>query len=172
MPIFLKKIKSLDIYIYKYTEWIGIILLFSIFIMLLAQVIFRYIGGGSLPWTEEVSTFFFIWVCLIGANLGLKNREHLGVLVFISFFPSSIRNWITFLSDCLIGFFAGYLFVYGWRIAVVLGGGHKTPFLNIPYTYMYLSVSVGGFLLIIQDIFLIKDDIKTILFPKTSKSSV
>jgi C4-dicarboxylate transporter DctQ subunit len=166
---FFYKIKSMNIYIYKITEWIGITLLSLIFIILILQVICRYVVGSSLPWPEEASIFLFIWVCLIGANLGLKNREHLGLIMFVNLLPTAIKNWVTFITDCLIGFFAGYLFIYGWKIALLVGGGQRTSILNIPYTYTYLSITVGGFLLIIQALFLINDDIKNILSYKTNK---
>lgn len=166
---FFYKIKSMNIYIYKITEWIGITLLSLIFIILILQVICRYVVGSSLPWPEEASIFLFIWVCLIGANLGLKNREHLGLTMLINLLPTAIRNWVIFITDCLIVFFAGYLFIYGWKIAMLVGGGQRTSILNIPYTYTYLSITVGGFLLIIQALFLINDDIKNILSYKTNK---
>jgi TRAP-type C4-dicarboxylate transport system permease small subunit len=169
MLFLIKKIKSVNIYIYKISEWVGIILLFSIFIIMITGVISRYCLGWSLPWPDEVSTFLFTWVCLIGANLGLKDHGHLGVTLLIGYLPSSIGNWVIFITDCLIGFFSGFLFIYGWKNAIFFGGGLKTPFLNIPYTYLYLSVSVGGLFLTIQAIFLIKDDVKKILSYKTGK---
>lgn len=53
---------------------IGISILFTILIANLA-VVYRYILGSSLPWSEELLRFLFVWIVFIGAALAYKKDE-------------------------------------------------------------------------------------------------
>jgi TRAP-type C4-dicarboxylate transport system permease small subunit len=160
----------------RITFWIanvaGTILLSLIFVCLLTGVVFRYVLQHPLPWPEETCTIVVVWMAFFGASIGLKERSHTAIMGFLSLLPSGLRNTISIAVDGLVGIFAGYLIVFGWNLAVLAGTGQRTVFWGIPYFYVYLSVSVGGLLLLVQALALIYDGAQELLSREKKKGSL
>ena len=148
---------------YLLANVVGIVLLSLMLLFLLTGVVARYLLQHAFPWTEETCTILVVWMGFFGASMGLKERSHVGLVAAISFLPPRVRNSITIAVDCLVGFFAGYLILFGWKLSCFAGSTEKTVFWQIPYFYLYLSVAVGGALLLLQALALILEDIKCIL---------
>lgn len=161
-----QKVKVISDLVYKITYWVGATLLSLIFLIMILQVFCRYALRQPLAWPEETSIFLFVWAALIGASMALKDRGHVGINFVINLFPFRLKNVITLLTDFLAAFFSGYMVIYGWKISVFVGSHQATPFWNIPYFYLYLSVCVGGLLLLVQALFLIMEDLPNIFTPK------
>jgi TRAP-type transport system small permease protein len=144
---------------YKTANLLGSLILALMLIFLLAGVVFRYVLHSPLAWTDESAMILVIWMVLFGASIGVKERTHVGTESFLSLFPIHVRKIILILVDSLIAFFGAYLMVFGWKISIV-GAGQHTVYWGIPYFYLYLSISIGGALLLIQAISLIIDDLQ------------
>jgi TRAP-type transport system small permease protein len=144
---------------YSVAHFLGNVILAVMFLFLVAGVLFRYVLGSPLSWTDEAAMILIVWMAFFGASMGVKERTHVGAEVFLALFPSYLRKVVMIVIDSLVGFFSVYLMIFGWRIAVV-GAGQKTLFWGISYFYLYLSVAVGGFLLLIQVILLIIEDLQ------------
>ena len=142
----------------KTANLLGNIILALIFLLLLAGVIFRYVLSSPLSWTDESAMILVVWMVFFGASIGVKERTHVGTEAFLSFFPNYVRSVIILVTDLIIGFFAAYLMFFGWKISIV-GAGQRTIYWGIPYFYLYLSISMGGFLLLIQSIAIIIADL-------------
>ena len=143
----------------KAANLLGNLILFFMLVILLAGVIFRYVLHSPLPWTDETAMILVVWMVFFGASIGVKERTHVGTEAFLSFFPFFVTKIIFLVIDLLIAFFAAYLIVFGWKISIV-GAGQRTIYWGIPYFYLYLSISVGGFLMLIQAITIIIDDLQ------------
>ena len=150
----------------KAANLLGNLILALMLVTLLAGVIFRYVLNSPLSWTGESTMILVVWMVFFGASIGVKERTHVGTEAFLSLFPIFVRKIILVVTDLLIAFFAAYLMVFGWRISIV-GEGQHTIFFGIPFFYLYLSISVGGFLLLIQAITVIIEDLQRF---KTSKN--
>jgi TRAP-type C4-dicarboxylate transport system permease small subunit len=148
---------------YKAANLAGNVLLGCTFLILLAGVVFRYVFHYPLAWPEETSMIFLVWMVFFGASMGLKERSHVGIMAFLFLFPARVRDAVSIIVDCLVGFFAAYLMVFGWKISVFAGSTQSTIYWGVPYFYLYLSVAVGGFLLLIQACALIMEDIQNVL---------
>jgi TRAP-type transport system small permease protein len=129
------------------------------FLFLLAGVLFRYVLGSPLSWTDEAAMILIVWMAFFGASMGVRERTHVGTEAFLALFPSNTRKMIIIVSDCLIGFFSVYLIIFGWKISIV-GMGQKTVYFGVSYFWLYLSVAVGGFLLLVQVISLLIEDVQ------------
>ena len=158
-----RKIQMLSRVTYRIANTAGNVLLGMMFIFLLMGVICRYVLRYPLAWPEETSMILLVWMVFFGASMALKDRRHVGIIVFVALFPSRVRNAIMIAVDSLMGLFSGYLMVFGWKISVFAGASQTTQYWGIPYFYVYLSVSVGGLLLLIQAFSLILEDIQAVL---------
>ncbi len=53
-------------------------LLLIVFIVVLSQVVMRYLFAQPNPWSEELSRFCFIWLSMLGASLAVERQSHFG----------------------------------------------------------------------------------------------
>lgn len=60
-------------------EWLGMFLLAMLFILLVAQVLFRFLVATSIFWIEEVARLGLIWIVLIGVGFGVARSAHIVV---------------------------------------------------------------------------------------------
>ena len=50
-------------------------LLLIVFLVVLSQVVMRYLFAQPNPWSEELSRFCFIWLSMLGASLAVPFVE-------------------------------------------------------------------------------------------------
>ena len=51
----------------------------GIFLCVLAQVVFRYVFGSPLTWSEELARYLFIWCAFLGWIVASRRRSHLAM---------------------------------------------------------------------------------------------
>jgi TRAP-type C4-dicarboxylate transport system permease small subunit len=150
---------------YKVAHFLGNLILVVMFIFLLVGVFCRYILRSPLGWTDETAQILIVWMAFFGASIGVKERTHVGTEAFLALFPTHVRKIIVIACDCLIAFFSAYLIIFGWKISMV-GLGQKTVYWGVTYFWLYLSVAAGGFLLLIQVISLLIDEVQRLRNPE------
>ena len=65
-------------------EW-----LLALFVILLfAQVVSRQLFGYSIAWSEELSTYMFVWFAYLGAVVAAKMSAHNRVTVHMQYLPN------------------------------------------------------------------------------------
>ena len=62
------------------------------------QVVFRYVIEGSLPWSEELLRFLFVWSTFLGAGIGVRKGAHLGLTAIVDNLPLSLKKFVTFVN--------------------------------------------------------------------------
>jgi TRAP-type C4-dicarboxylate transport system permease small subunit len=62
--------------------------------IVLVGVVFRYVLNRSLPWTDEVVRYLFVWFTLLGAAVTLREREHIRVEYFVAKLPARARRLV------------------------------------------------------------------------------
>lgn len=133
----------------KVLDWITSAILAALLLIVLAQIVSRYVFNSSLPWTEEAARYLMIWGVLLGAGLAYLNGYLISIETFFNRFPSSVRRGIRIVNRLLSLFFTGILTVYGVNLCI-LGAQMESPALEIPYLWIYLAVPVGaGFLFLL-----------------------
>jgi TRAP-type transport system small permease protein len=55
-------------------------------VLVLVQIVCRFVLSLSVPWTEEVSRLVFVWLAFIGASLGVRE----GSMIVIDTLPEMI----------------------------------------------------------------------------------
>jgi TRAP-type C4-dicarboxylate transport system permease small subunit len=84
----MKKIaRILDAFLY-YILILGIgAMVFIVF----GQIMFRILGI-TVPWTEEITRYIFIWITFLGMSSGFKDGEHTRLALFVNYFPGKIKK--------------------------------------------------------------------------------
>lgn len=109
------------------------------------QVVYRILGL-SIPWTDEVARFSFIWLVFIGASVQVKNNAHFSVTII----KDRIKNHkyldiFVYTAMLILGF---VLLIYGKEYAL-MGLGRVSPVMHIRMIWIYAAIPVGGLLMII-----------------------
>lgn len=150
----MKIIKLVD----KYLEEIFLVPLFSIMVIVISiQVFMRNILNESIPWSEELARYCFIWLVFIGISYAVKKQKHIKITVVFDKFNYKIRNVLSVINILVFISFALIVVFYGYEVAEhILASDQKSPSLRIPIGLVYLAAPVGMLLTVvrlIQDIY-------------------
>ena len=111
-----------------------------------AQVLFRYVIGYSLYWSEETARYLFVWISFLGAVAALERGAHIGVEVLVEKLPRNIRRYVILFSNISVGLFLLFLTVKGLKM-VADNMIQRSPALRVPMGLVYLAIPVGAVLM-------------------------
>ena len=137
----------------KVMDWLTSGILIALLLIVLAQIVSRYVFNDSLPWTEEAARYLMIWGVLLGVGLAYLNGYLISIEAFTDRFPAPVRRVVQIFNTLLSLFFTGILTAYGVNLCI-LGTQMESPALEIPYVWIYLAIPVGAGLLFV--LFLIR----------------
>ena len=125
------------------------ILIVSIILQVATRLLPKVFGDSaiiSLPWTEELSRFAFVWTLMLGASVGIYNQEHFALTLVRDAVPRAVQWWMELLVYLFELVFIACLVKYGYLMAEMVWG-QVSPALGLRYAYVYLSVPVGACLM-------------------------
>jgi len=128
-------------------------------VVVFVQVFFRYVLAAPIPWAEESARFMFAWVAFLGASVAVKNKSHTGVELFASYLPRRAQHIIAILAYLVCIFFVAMICIHGWQLASSTMT-QRSPAMQLPMFYPYLSVPLGCLLMLVNFIYLIVVEIE------------
>ena len=131
----------------------------SVFLVSL-QIIARYFINFSIPWSEELCRYLFIWQVWLGTSYAQKGEKHLKVEVFYSLIRPGGRKLIKIISDII--FLACSLFLTCNGFSLVTTLAHRSslsPAMEIPMYWVYLSLPISSLMLSLRIFINIKNSI-------------
>jgi TRAP-type transport system small permease protein len=102
----------------KSLEALLVLLTIIMVIMVFFQVVFRYVFFLSLSWSEEFSTFIFVWIVLLGSAVGIRRREHLGINTIVQHFSRRVERGLELITNLIIVGFFVFVLVASWEVAM------------------------------------------------------
>ena len=118
------------------------------------QVVYRFVLNSSLSWSEEAQVFGHIWIVFLGIPIAYRRGAHLFIETFRDKYPRRVRAAFDLMVELMWAAFAVSLVVLGWQVARV-AAMQESPGLEVPMSWPYASMVVGGaylFLLAVQRI--------------------
>ncbi|MGF1734468.1 TRAP transporter small permease [Photobacterium satsumensis] len=117
-------------------------LLVVITLILLVQVLSRYLFGIPLVWTEELARYLFVWVAFLGIGYGVSERSHIQINFFTkNLSPKKLLGIRLFIEFLTLGAVI-YLAPYCWELfddqRYVM-----SSVLQIPMSWIVLALPVG-----------------------------
>ena len=108
------------------------------------QIISRYTALiPSYIWTEEMSRFLFIWMVMLGAMIGVRERSHFEVNVWPDL-PPRAEALLRMFANVFVLIFA--LVFAWWGIAFLRFGWDQTSELaELPMGTIFIAWPVAGF---------------------------
>ncbi len=108
------------------------------------QVISRY--TGLIPtylWTEELATFIFVWIVMIGSMVAVWDGTHFDVRVIGDAKAPLLRLFQNGLVHIAIMIFAAIFVVYGFEY-VEFGNNQRSVMMRANLAVTYVSVPIAG----------------------------
>jgi TRAP-type C4-dicarboxylate transport system permease small subunit len=112
-------------------------------LVLLAQVIMRYVFGQALSWSEELALACFTWSMLLAIALGVHNSVHVRMDLLIDRLPDSWRIVHEKILSIIIAGSGIYMAWAGWAY-VADASGTTSAAIGYPITYLYAATPVCG----------------------------
>ena len=109
----------------------------------LLQVFHRFALNSSLSWSEEAQIFGHIWIVFLGIPIAYRRGAHLFIETFCDKLPPRSRAVFDLAVELLWAAFAVSLMVLGWMVARI-AHLQESPGLEVPMSYPYAGMVVGG----------------------------
>lgn len=129
-------------------EWLLALFVILLFVQILARLLFDY----SIAWSEELSTYMFVWFAYLGAVVAAKMSAHNRVTVHMQYLPKWLSKTLMTVADLIwVAFnvyfvWLSYDFVFNrmnlfWK-AQTLGVPMKYIYMILPIAFSLMSVRV------------------------------
>ena len=132
-------------------EWLLILLECAIVIVMLYQIVRRYVFNSSLTWSEEFCRYCFIWFMFIGYSYSIHEKIDLRMDAVLNILPKPLKT-ILERFGLLFGFaLTALLFVNSFTaVGYVVKTGEKSVGMHLPMSVVYASMIVGFGLALIR----------------------
>jgi len=119
------------------------------FLLLVFQVLVRYVLPFPVPWIEEAAIYLCGYIAMVGAAVCLRQGFHLQVDLLQEALKPTARHALIIFQNLVVIFFGLFLVKYGWAFAM-LGWGQTSPSSYFLVSYARMAMPIGGVLLILQ----------------------
>ena len=134
--------------------------------LLAAMVALIFLGGVSrvlgypLNWSTDFATAFFAWACFLCADIAWRRGSLMTIEFLPARLPAKAQKLLRVVNYAIIGAFLVYLMVMGTWLAWTSRARSFQGIPEISYSWVTMSASVGGLLLLITTILKIRDELK------------
>ena len=128
---------------HRLLTWLLVAMVGILVVPVTLQVISRYTALiPSWIWTEELSRFLFIWMIMLGAMIGVRERSHFEVDIWPPLKPRAEAALRLVSSFFVLAF--SLVFVW-WGVEFVrFGWDQQSELAELPMTYIFLAWPVSG----------------------------
>ena len=135
--------KNMIDFYHRVLNWLLVASVAILVIPVTMQIVSRYTALiPSYIWTEELSRFLFIWMVMIGAMIGVRERTHFDVDVWPELSPRAAAR-LRIVSNLFVLVFA-LVFVH-WGIQFVrFGWNQESELAELPMPYIFLAWPIAG----------------------------
>lgn len=124
------------------------------------QVIFRYAIGSSLPWTEELARYSFMWLVYVSMVLGLNKGAHASLNLLFDKVQGVPRHILAACVHLLTVALFLTLFWQGLKL-VDMVKNQNSPAMRMSIMLPYASLPFGCFLMLVEEAFLVCEAFRT-----------
>ncbi len=127
-------------------------ILLSLFVLLLfAQIVARQIFGFSIAWSEELSTYMFVWFAYLGAVVAAKMSAHNRVTFHFQYMPKWLAKTLRTIADLLwVAFNVYFVWLSYDFVFNRMNLFWKSQTLGVPMKYFYMILPIAFTLMTIR----------------------
>lgn len=155
--------QAFERYFLAANRWALISLLAAMSVIIFTNVALRYLTDQSLEWAEEVSRHMMIWLTFLGAGPVLRYGGHIAVENLQDALPPRGAMAMRMVVAALLFAFFGFMVWYGW-LYMQRTMFQLTAVTQIPFAYIYSAMLIGGVLLIVHFLLVVRGYVKNRTF--------
>jgi len=158
IPI-MRFISAVNVRILRIGSSIAWVALALMVVIILLQVIFRYVFNSALSWPDEAARFLMLWMAGLVAPLAYRHGGFVAIDMLASALPKKAALVLSLILLAISALVVAYAIRFGWGHAMGFGGNFDSSSLKIPLDwigmesvrvklrYMYASLLVCMILL-------------------------
>ena len=140
--------KQLKQIINKVVEWTSIGLVVVMVLLVLWQVVARYLLNNPSSFSEALTRYLFVWLVLITSTYAFGSRDHMYIAALNDKLKGKAKTIVNILIEALTILFAGCVMVYGGSIITRMQIVSLDSSLHIPMGVVYGVIPVCGVLIV------------------------
>ena len=110
------------------------------------QVFTRYLLGLSSSWSEELVSYLFAWMSLLGASIITSERGHMNIPLLADHAGPRLQKLLHCLGELVALLFSLIILTFGGVQITRLAMGQQTSSLGVPIGVFYVVLPLCGIL--------------------------
>lgn len=132
-------------------EYVCVACLAVMTLLTFANVVARYVFSASFSFSEEITTYLFVLLSLMGAAIAAKRKAHLGFSLISDLMPPAIRKTMHIVGYLFAVTFCGMLVYFGAQMTFSqFARNQVTAGMQWPEWLFGSFVPIGGFFVLIR----------------------
>ena len=128
-----------------------VILLLFMSVIMIIQVIARYVFGNSLTWSEELTRYLFIWSGFLSVSFCIKKKISIRIDQVVNALPGKLSSIFKVIEKVIMLSFFCYMSFYAFDyFTQSVASGQVSPAIGIPMFLIQVSPFVGFVLAIVR----------------------
>jgi TRAP-type C4-dicarboxylate transport system permease small subunit len=120
-------------------------------VVIIYQVVLRYVFSASNAWSEELARYLMIFAVMLASAIALRKNSHLQIDILINLFKPRVKAIFTIISTIIGIVFLCYLFVYSLSL-LKLGMRNTSAGLGFVMAIPYGCIPLGVVLMILTSL--------------------
>ena len=134
---------TLDIMIGRGAEALGALLVLAETCILFSGVVSRYVFDSPIMWTDELATFLFLWLAMLGAVVALRRDGHMRLTTFVNWCSPRLRSWLGTVAELVVIVFVLEI-IFPARAYLGVQESTELITLHVSDGYRVLAILVGA----------------------------
>ena len=97
-------------------DWLSVTLMLFIFVLGLAQVIWRWVLNDPITWSEELIQLTYVWICYLGWAIATRHDAHIRITNLMNVLPRGAQKWLQIFCHVLVILFSVLMVFYGYKL--------------------------------------------------------
>lgn len=110
------------------------------------QVFTRYLLSSPSSWSEELVSYTFAWMSLLGASIVTSERGHMNIPILVELTGPGARKLLNCLGEIIVFLFSLVILAFGGAQIARLAMGQMTSSLGVPIGVFYVVLPLCGVL--------------------------
>lgn len=118
-------------------------------IVVMLQIIFRFLIKIPFPWSEELARYLMIWMGMLGAFVALREERHIGVSLLVEKLPEAVGSKVMVMVQVATMAFLVIVARYGFSLAM-FNSTQLSPAMQVSMALPYMAIPVGSSLMTLE----------------------
>lgn len=145
----------------KIEEVLALICLAVMTVLAFANVVARFVFSASFSFSEEITTYLFVLLSLLGTAIAARRKAHLGLTIITDIVDPKVKRILHIIGYLFAAAFSGAIFVYGIQMVMnQMRLGQVTANMQWPEWIYGSFVPIGAFFVVVRFVQALAEEMK------------